>query len=292
MKAIYRPSKQHQFWMLSVAAGLAFIHISLVWAADDTNLLCSSLIFWPAAFVLAKEVDLSHSQSGELRGARLGLLVVGLCLLGANLLQALLNKGTFLYLYPFFAGIGVVTSFAGLSGFRSYWKSLMLLFFLGVPEVLMYAIVDPAPLTARFADVLLWYTGHDVVRDSVWLHLPGGSVEVNQACSGLRAMTRLLGMAVLSLLCLPRRWPLREVVMLPLIGIGIAFLLNGIRVALLAILHAAGHEAAFESLHGGSTSQLFSIVSIFLLMSIIWWLIQHFPQDKLSDVNSLNSELD
>ncbi|EDX86834.1 hypothetical protein S7335_4541 [Synechococcus sp. PCC 7335] len=184
-------------------------------------------------------------------------------------------KGDFLYLYPFLVGIGSVITLAGLSGSGKYWKPLTLLFVLGVPEILMFALINPAPLTARFADIILWYTGYDVVLDGVWLHLPGGSVEVNQACSGLRAMTRLLGMAVLALLCLPRRWTLGQVVMLPVISIVIAFLSNSIRVALLAILKATNRPAAFDSLHGGSTSQLFSIASIVLLMGVVWLLIQY-----------------
>ena len=265
-------SKSRQFLILSIAASLAFVHVSLAWTNDDTNLLFSSLIFWPAAFVLGKEVDPPRSPSS-------GWVYLGMGMLLTTLVRGVLVKGDFLYLYPFLVGIGLVMTLAGLSGFGKYWKPLTLLFVLGVPEILMFALINPAPLTARFADIILWYTGYDVVLDGIWLHLPGGSVEVNQACSGLRAMTRLLGMAVLALLCLPRRWPLGQVVMLPVISIVIAFLSNSIRVALLAILKATDRPAAFDSLHGGSTSQLFSIASIALLMGVVWLLIQ-YPSAK------------
>lgn len=271
----------------SFAIGIAAIHIGLVWFVDDTNLLFSSLIFWPAAFLSVGK----RPPLGDL-SANLPTKVAGIGLIGFAIAKAFTSIGIdlstvsqvdFLYLYPFLTGLGLFLLMGRAAAWQQAWKPLVLLFFLGVPELILFATTNPAGLTARFADVLLWYVGYDVVREGVWLHLPGGSVEVIQSCSGLRAMTRLLSMAVLSLLCLPRRWPLAQILGLPLLAVAIAFISNGLRVALLAILKAGDYDSAFHSLHGGSTSQLFSIASIALYMAVVWQLVQKPPKPSAVD---------
>lgn len=267
MSTLATAGKKLQFWMLLTVASLALVHVKLTWSIDDSNLLFSSLVFWPAAIVLAQEVSKRRAN------VSMWMRLSGVLLLAATLFEGVSRRGDFLYLYPFLAGLGVVIVFFGFHGIGHYWKSLLALFALGAFEVVLFSTVNPAPLTARFSDILLWYAGYDVLRDGIWLHLPGGSVEVVQSCSGLRAMTRLFSMSLLAILCLPRHWSGQQITLLLFISIALGFCSNAIRVALLAILNASGHPVAFDSLHGGNTSQLFSIASVLLLMMVIWWMI-------------------
>lgn len=271
--------ERNQFWILLLATSFAFVHVKLVWEIDDANLLFSSLIFWPAAFVLAKEVPWIPANFNA------GTVLAGLSLLSIALFQAFNGPDDFLYLYPFLVGVGGVVALFGVRGLRQYWQSLLALFSLGTLEIILFSLVNPAPLTARFADALLWYAGYDVLREGIWLHLPAGSVEVVQSCSGLRAMTRLVSMSLLAMLCLPQRWSKPRISLLLLTGIALGFLSNVLRVALLAILNASDHAAAFESLHTGSTSQLFSIVNILLLMMAVWRLAQQTPDRNIKQLD-------
>lgn len=253
------------FW--AMAASLWAIHLTLTLYSGDTNLLFSSLIFWMAAYVALKEE--AYQPANQVQS-----LVLGLLLLLPVLVYGLSAEGQFLYLFPVLVGLGLVCLFTGLAGLRKYWKALVLLFLLGVPEVIATAIVDPAPLTARFSDTLLWYAGFDVTRQGLFIQLWESRVEVNQACSGLRAMMRMLSIAALALLLLPRRWSLPQILGLPLLGILIAFIANGFRVALLVLLLASGHQEAFDSFHGGNFSQSFSMLSILVFMSLVGWIVQ------------------
>jgi cyanoexosortase A len=264
-------TQDRRFWLGAIAAGLVAVHLTLAWRVDDTNLLFSSLIFWSATASLIWQKRHQLTLKTDIVA-----VLVGVTLLVAALVQSLpvTQEDDILYIYPAIVGLGIALLASGLRGLRDYWRELLLLFFLGVPEVILSRLLDPGELTARFAHTLLWYSGFDAIREGIVLHLPDGSVEVTQDCSGLRAMTRLLSMAILSLIWLPRRWSIKEMIGLPILAILIAFVFNGVRVVLLALLVAHGYRAAFESLHGGSTSQLFSIISILIFMSVVWQLIQ------------------
>lgn len=90
-------------------------------------------------------------------------------------------------------------------------------------------------------------------------------------------MLTLLQLALLFLLMFPTR--LRDKVLVPVAAVTLAFIVNGVRVALMAVLAAFSNQNTFEYWHSGGGSQIFSVISM-LTFGLFCQLIMH--QNKSS----------
>ena len=260
------------FLLLVLGAAIIAIHLTLSFKTGGSDRQITSVLFWlTAAYLIWERQDKLEFQSGPVAS-----------LLGALLLSLLLLKSSgyceesFLLGYPFIAGIALALIAAGFRGLRTYWPELVLLFFSGIPEVLLAKLTDPAPLTAHFATSILWYSGFAVTQNGIYLQLPGGSVEVYSGCSGVVAMTQLLGMSVLFLMLLPLPWKWFQKLILPVAAVAIGFVVNALRVSLMAILVSQKQMEAFDYWHAGSGSLVFSVIGTFLLVVLLKILIELF----------------
>ena len=269
------------FLLIVLGVAVIAIHLTLMFKNGSSDRQITSTLFWlTAAYLIWERQDRLEFQTG---------LVASV--FGALLLAMLLLKSTgycedsFLIGYPFLAGIALALIASGFRGLRIYWRELVLLFFSGIPEVLLSKLTDPAPITAQFASSMLWYSGYAVTQRGIYLDLPGGSIEVYSGCSGVVAMTQLLGMSVLFLMLLPLPWKWFQKLILPVAAIAIGFLVNAMRVSLMAILVAQKQMKAFEYWHDGSGSLVFSVIGTFVLVILLKILIELFapklPQEEL-----------
>ena len=269
------------FLLIVLGVAVIAIHLTLMFKTGSSDRQITSTLFWlTAAYLIWERQDRLEFQTG---------LVASV--FGALLLAMLLLKSTgycedsFLIGYPFLAGIALALIASGFRGLRIYWRELVLLFFSGIPEVLLSKLTDPAPITAQFASSMLWYSGYAVTQRGIYLDLPGGSIEVYSGCSGVVAMTQLLGMSVLFLMLLPLPWKWFQKLILPVAAISIGFLVNAMRVSLMAILVAQKQMKAFEYWHDGSGSLVFSVIGTFVLVILLKILIELFapklPQEEL-----------
>ncbi len=260
------------FLLLVLGAAIIAIHLTLSFKTSGSDRQITSVLFWlTAAYLIWERQDKLELQSGPVAS-----------LLGALLLSLLLLKSSgyseesFLIGYPFIAGIALALIAAGFRGLRTYWRELAILFFSGIPEVLLSKLTDPAPLTAHFASSILWYSGFAVTQNGIYLQLPGGSVQVYSGCSGVVAMTQLLGMSVLFLMLLPLPWKWFQKLILPVAAVAIGFVVNAIRVSLMAILVSQKQMEAFDYWHTGSGSLVFSVIGTFLLVILLKILLELF----------------
>ena len=260
------------FLLLVLGAAIIAIHLTLSFKTSGSDRQITSVLFWlTAAYLIWERQDKLEFQSGPVAS-----------LLGALLLSLLLLKSSgyceesFLLGYPFIAGIALALIAAGFRGLRIYWRELVLLFFSGIPEVLLAKLTDPAPLTAHFASSILWYSGFAITQNGIYLQLPGGSVQVYSGCSGVVAMTQLLGMSVLFLMLLPLPWKWFQKLILPVAAVAIGFVVNALRVSLMAILVSQKQMEAFDYWHAGSGSLVFSVIGTFLLVILLKILIELF----------------
>jgi cyanoexosortase A len=268
------------FLLLVLSAAVVAIQMTLILKTGNSDRQITSMLFWSvAAYLIWERQDKLKFDTGP----------IATCL-GALLLALLLLKCTgyceesFLIVYPFIAGIGLSLVASGWQGLRAYWREILLLFFAGIPEVLLAKLTDPAPITAQFASSMLWFSGLPIVRKGIYLELPGGSVQVYSGCSGVVAMTQLLGMSVLFLMLLPLPWKWYQKAIIPVAAIAIGFIVNALRVSLMAILVAQKQMAAFNYWHDGSGSLVFSVIGTLLLVVLVWLLIQIFaPADPVRE---------
>ena len=166
----------------------------------------------------------------EARPARWGAVIVLLAILG-QLLGIATDAG-----YP--QGISLIALIAGLVIWLGGWKLfravafpiLYLILMVPLPGSVFTAVASPLQFFASFCSAnLLEILRVPVVREGNVFRLAGISLEVAEACSGLRSLVGLLSMGILlGYLITPRLW---ERVVLALSTIPIAVAANVVRVA-------------------------------------------------------------
>jgi exosortase len=148
------------------------------------------------------------------------ILIVGV--LGAELS---LSRSSFVFLVG-----GLIIYFLGWRRFRAILFPWAFLFFMiPIPVIIFNQVAFPLQfLAARLATSLLELFGVPVLREGNIIQLPTTSLEVAQACSGIRSLMSLGALAVIYGYFLETRWLLR--VLLVLAAIPIAVAANGLRV--------------------------------------------------------------
>lgn len=270
--------KDIRYWLLGIATGLQTICLSLVWKADDTGHFGMSLLFLFAIGSLIWEKRNTLKFESEILPSIVGMAMISWVLWSS----ANLADGNIMRLLPFTSAFGVALLASGFKGLKQYWQELTILFFLGVPGVIASFLFDIAPLTAKFSAFLLHYFGFDVVSQGVFINLPNGGVEVTDECSGLDTIIYTLSISVLALVMFPINRSKRFFV--PIVAIIIGFVINAIRVAMLAIF-ADSNEAAFDSWHGGQASYLYGMIGI-IFFGCFYWLLLKQEEKSFSDRSS------
>ena len=157
--------------------------------------------------------------------AALGLLILGT--LGAEL---------------FLTRVSLLLLAAGAVVFLYGWRHLRLLAF----PLLLVALTIPIPAivisrltlslqlcASTMAETLLWALRIPVLREGNVLWLPNATLQVAEACSGIRSLTALIALALLVARFSDTRWFPRTVIILA--AIPIAVLVNGLRVTASAV---------------------------------------------------------
>jgi cyanoexosortase A len=273
MKAIHFPAldslKSPPFWLLGIGSSLITIHLSLTNREGNRSLFALSLLFWFVASSLVwKKRDSLNFNSG-IFASTIGLLIIAAVLLKS----ATLPTSNFLGVSPFLSALGLSLLASGGQGLKQYWRELTVLFFLNVPKVLLWPVVDISKITAKFATFILWYGGFDVYRSGFDIMLPKGGVNVNMGCSGLEGIFYLLGLAVLFLILYPLQ-ELKKKIIVPLVAVAIAFFVNGFRVALMAILANAQDRKGLDYWHVGDGSLIFSMLCVGLFGLFCYFLLR------------------
>lgn len=269
--SLYLPN----FLLLAILGGLLAIYLGVLIRYDEIAHLGMSVLFFLGAGSLFWDARKTFPIGSNRRDALVGALLAGtVCIIGFYLLQAHANYAEQIAAYievprrilllqrtmPILSGLSIALLAFGWTGLRRLWRELAILVALGLPSMLAAYTVDISPLTARFSTAVLWYTGHNVVRDGLVILLEGGGVEVYHGCSGLESMAYLLGLSGLCLIMFPLNGAKRVVI--PIVGLLMGFVINGIRVALMALLVAAENTEGFDYWHTGDGSLLFGMIAV------------------------------
>jgi cyanoexosortase A len=250
--------------LISLLAGCAAIHLSLLLRISGSNLLGSAIVSWVAIASLLGQRH--HPLTSSPIASAIGtLLLIPLLIKSAHLTQA----ETFLDYLPLVAAIGVGLLASGWRSFQCYWRELLILAVPAILPSLTTRLINLAPLTAKLSTFLLVITGFPVVNQGVYIQHQGYSVEVNDGCSGMSVILQLWHLVLIYLLLFPNRR--RYWVGLPIVATIIAFTINATRVSLLAILNAPATKAAFNYWHDGEGSVIFSMVAVLVLGGVVYF---------------------
>jgi len=234
----------------------------LDWGADE-NYSHGFLVVPLVAYILWRQRDELASSPARPSAAGLGLIAGSVAMLVAGRLGAELYL-TRLAMLGTLAGIVVF-----LWGFRRLWQAsfVLLLLFLAIPipAIIFNQIAFPLQLLAsRFGETAISACGIPVLREGNIIMLATTTLEVAEACSGIRSLVSLLTLALVwgyfSGSALWLRW------LLALSSVPIAIFSNAIRVAGTGIAaHFVGAEAAEGFLHTFSGWMVFVVAGILLL---------------------------
>jgi exosortase len=205
--------------------------------------------------------------------ASVGLLVVSV--LGAAVFLARLSM------------LGVI---AGIVLYLYGWRHLrivafpiaFLLLMIPIPTILFNQIAFPLQLLAsRFGEMALTVAGIPVLREGNVITLSNTTLEVAEACSGIRSLISLLAFAIVLGYLTDRRVWTRSV--LAVASVPVAIVANGVRVAATGIAaYRIGPEAAQGTLHTFSGWLVFvvSVILLGTLQRLIAWIFPCPPETE------------
>jgi cyanoexosortase A len=261
--------REPKYWLLGITAAVAALHLTLINHANNQELFATAALFW----LVAGSLLWDKQETLKLISSPIASLV-GAALVAFFLFRSASPSDSELILsgLPFLAVLGVALLASGFTGLRQYWRELLifgLLAFNPVVKLILNAINLPL-LTAKAATFLLWYSGFQVRREELFLLLPTGRVEVYGACSGVQSILQMLNIGVLFLLMVPT--PLRwgQKILCLVMAVLVGFIVNALRVALMAILVAFSQKGAFQFWHDGQGSLIFSVISVLVFGGLCW----------------------
>lgn len=302
MKFIGKPT----FWFLALVTSLTAIYMTLLIRVGDQSHFGVSILFGVAISSSLWDRRQSFHLDSNLLSRTLGsILILAVLVISPWLLANIqaypkstpatnLNELSgqvfaLLRLMPFLAGLGIALLATRLAKVWIYWRELVLVFFVGVPSILINSTMNFSPITAWFSALLLSSLGFDAtLTNDIFIILPGGAVKVDLGCSGIDLITYCLGISIIFLIMFPIAR--KKVWVVPLVAMGIAFLVNTVRVALLAVLVSSQNQEAFKYWHQGSSSLMFSLISV-IIFAIFYLFLSRQNQRFISNPHSAPSAL-
>lgn len=270
-----------RYLLLAIAVALTAIHFQLIWrTAHQGQFLEASLVCWAAAWFMIWRRRQELSFKSTPIASAIGLVGIAWILLRSLPIN---EYDSFMRFLPLTAGISVALLASGFA-LHCYWRELLTLGLMTIPTTTILSQLDISPLTAEFSGSLLWYAGFRVIQEGVMLRLPTGSVEVYPGCSGLQLIWQHLSLGILFVLVFPIGW-MRSLIV-PITGVLIAFVINSIRVGLMAVLVAQNNREAFDYWHLGTGSMIFSLISVSLFGLLCYMLLEQVDQAEEEEVQA------
>ncbi len=258
-----------------VVGGLAFV--VLFWAPITTLVrdwlhdpeASHGLLLAPIAVWLAWKRGLRpDAKPWPLAG--LALLVLAILLRFASGLAAEL----FTMRMSLLGAVGAVIVF--LWGFRQlgrWWlPAALLILSVPIPDVILSTVAFPLQLQAsKLGAAMLEWRDVPVLLSGNVIHLPGRSLFVTEACSGLRSLTALIALGLL-MGGLWLRHPVSRVALLA-VAIPVAMALNGVRIFLTGFLVYFVDPALGEGFMHYTEGWALFLVAFLILGGMTWALV-------------------
>jgi len=261
-----------KYWLLAIATGLIVIHITLAARSGNSDFSGTMFLVWGIVIYLLWEKKEKIPLESDILSTGVGVILMSLILIKSS---AVVGYDYFLRIFPLLATLSIGLMASGVKGLKTYLPQGIIFLWVAIPPGAILKIIDLSLLTAKTSALILHYTGYNVTRQGLFLRLPTGSVEVYDGCAGANIIHQLLGLSLIFLLMFPTN--LTQKIVLPLAAIFIAFFLNSIRVALMAVLISYSTKDSFEYWHQGDGSLIFSMIAVGLFGIFCWLTVLRTP---------------
>jgi len=259
-----------ELWLLGIGSSLIAINLTVVFRHNPITSIYINFLFLITICILVKEKRHNLNLESGIFSSCLGTFLLVLVFLNSTFQ---INAGIISLFLPLISAFGLALLASGFKGLKQYRKELLLLGFLGIRSLLVFVRdkIDISLISAKLSTAILWYTGFEVNRSGIMINLPTGSVEVYNRCAGIDIITDLLTLAVLFIFLF--NLSLQQKFIVPIVAATLAFIVNGFRIALMAILAAQGDKQAFEYWHEADGSLLFSMIATLFFGCFCWFLL-------------------
>jgi exosortase len=141
----------------------------------------------------------------------------------------------------------------------------LLLLMIPLPGIIFNAIAFPLQLfAAQVASAVLEVCGVPVFREGNVMHLAAASLDVEEACSGIRSLMSLTALCVVYIALIHKSWISRIILLAAVVPI--AIIANVVRVTVTGMLaHYASVETAMSVFHTASGVSVFLLAATLLL---------------------------
>ncbi|MBE9049452.1 cyanoexosortase A [Nostocales cyanobacterium LEGE 11386] len=272
-----------EFFLLGIGTSLIIINLFLIWKSGIIiNFYINSAFFILICLSLKEKRQKLKFESG-LPATILGLLLLACVFISS---QNQINFVVFSLFSPVMSGLGLAFLASGFKGLRQYRIELIAMIFLST-RTLIYALsnyLDISPVTAKLSTAILWYTGFTVKLSGTIITFATSAVKVYGACSGMATMLDMFSLGILFIFIFNLKW--KQKILVPVVAIILGFIVNALRVALMAILVNQGDSQAFNYWHDGDGSLIFSMISALLLCGFCWFLLSMNQQEDQSILGS------
>jgi exosortase len=166
--------------------------------------------------------------------------------------------------------VGLTLWYAGWRQILAWWLPFVLMALtIPLPESIIASLTGPLQQTAAKmgASMLSWRHIPVLLAGNV-IRLPGHTLFVSEACSGLRSLTALLSMAIL-VGALFLRYPVSRVLMVAL-SVGLAIVVNGIRIFMTGFLVFFVDPKLGEGFMHLTEGYLLFLFSLAILALVTW----------------------
>jgi len=185
---------------------------------------------------------------------------------------------------PFFFLLGYWSYQHGFDALKIYWRELLLLFILGIPDrALMAPLVMPllsafdipslSHATANMATGVTYLISgwEDLDVIGTHIHAPNVIANVYQPCDGGRIMDFMIRLTIMLVVAFPvkrYKWPI-----ILIVSVVLGWIINVLRVTAMVFIANTGDMVAYEYWHTGEGSKIFNLIAIILFCLVAYFQI-------------------
>lgn len=276
-----------RYWLVGLAASLMIFHLALTDQTGDMKSLSISFIFWGAIASMVWDKKESLYLRSTLFSSVLGTTILGLAFFKTLQIS---SGGVFVQALPLLFALSLALIASGWQHLGQYHKELLAFAILALPGERFLSGGLTAILGSLTGKTLTMFTSqaatiglslvgmNPVLTDDVYINLSRSIVRVHEGCSGAGIIDFLLRLSFLFLIIFTTsrsaKW------LCPIIAIVLGFLINAVRVSLMAYLINNFNTATFDYWHVGGGSQIFGAIGVILFGVICYRFIQPEPSDS------------
>jgi cyanoexosortase A len=272
------------FWLLSTLSCLAVFHLYFIFKISGRSPLVNDYLHWTIILILLwgkrNKIKFRTNLIASLTGLLLTFWMV-FRHLSVQIYTITSKVDIISGLFPLTVLTGILLVIAGFKRLINYKSEILISFVFTICSLpTLTSLANSSliiSLDAKLTAFLLHYIGFEVSRQGAIVNLTKGAIEIFPGCSSISLI--LLLIPVMFAIVLEYSTTIKRKILFCVGAIFCVFVVNSVRLTLLAILVDKSDLVNFEYWHKGSGVSLFSNIIVFLIAGIAYFIL-HYSSDS------------